>query len=105
MVQAIKQKNHVDIHADKYKLKLTLDHVLDTLGLPPCDDIQKARKVIRDAVDSDRTFQKHIDEVIKLATNIVYDKREKKEEEDQSWNANIYSESRPISFVILNPAF
>ena len=35
-------------------LRQVLDIVLDTLGLPQCDDIYRARKMIRDAVENDR---------------------------------------------------
>ena len=55
MVQAIEQKHaRIIIKTDKEKLKEALDIVLDTLGLPPCDDIHIARKMIRDTVKKDR---------------------------------------------------
>ena len=52
-------------------LKEALSLVLDTLGLPPCDDIFKARKMIRDQVKRDGSVKKYIEEVIKLAYNIA----------------------------------
>ena len=73
MVHAIEENNHgFIVYTNKEKLKEALDIVLDTLGLPPCDDIQKARTLIRKAVRKDRNLQEHIDDVIKLASNIVY---------------------------------
>ena len=58
------------------KLKEALDLVLDTLGLPECDDIYRARKMIREAVENDRSVQKEIDLIIKLSINVVYEKRD-----------------------------
>ena len=58
-------------------LRQVLALVLDTLGLPQCDDIYRARKMIRDAVERDREAKKEIDLVIKLATNVVYEKKDK----------------------------
>ena len=56
MVQAIVVNNNhgYNIATDMELLKKSIDLVLDTLGLPPCDDIYKARKMIRDAVKKDR---------------------------------------------------
>ena len=50
MVQAVEERHHGNIDTDRELLKQTLDLVLDTLGLPPCDDIYRARNMIRDAV-------------------------------------------------------
>lgn len=72
MVQAVEERQHGNIETDRELLKQTLDIVLDTLGLPQCDDIYKAREMIRDAVNQDRWFQEYIDKIIKLASNIVY---------------------------------
>ena len=58
------------------KLKEALDLVLDTLGLPECDDIYRAREMIRKAVEKDRSVQKEIDLIIKLSINVVYEKRD-----------------------------
>ena len=57
-------------------LKEALDLVLDTLGLPECDDIYRARKMIREAVENDKSVQKEIDLIIKLSINVVYEKRD-----------------------------
>ena len=56
MVQAIEENNNhgYNIATDMELLKESIDLVLDTLGLPPCDDIYKGRKMIRDAVKKDR---------------------------------------------------
>ena len=61
-----------------------MDLILDAIHLPPCDDIYVARKMVRQAVKRDRRVKAHIDEVIKLATGIVYkDSEEDKVEESQ----------------------
>ena len=66
MVEAI-EENIKDI-----KIKKSIDLILDTLGLPPCDDIHKARKMIRKAINNNRNVQKHIKEVIKLSYGVIH---------------------------------
>ena len=80
-------------------LKEALDIVLDILGLPPCDDIHEIRIMIRDVVENDRKVKMHIDEIIKLAANIVYGNEDKGTEEQLEQIASIKN------FVTLNPAF
>ena len=53
-------------------LKQSIDLILDTIGLPPCNDINKASKMIREAVKKDTRLKRHIDEVIKVCSDIVY---------------------------------
>ena len=86
-------------------LKKTIDLVLNTIGLSECDNIYEGRQMIRDAVNKDRDIENHIDEVINLATNIVYGK------EDQNSAASklsIESQLEKIesikSLVTQNPA-
>ena len=101
MVQAIEENRFGNIE----KLKRTIDLVLDTLGLPACDDIHVGRRMIREAVRNNRMFQENIGEIIKLASNIAYGK------EDQSAEGSNHSIERQIeqiesikSFVTQNPA-
>ena len=46
--------------------------ILDTLGLPPCDDVHEARRKVREIVRNDREVQFEIDEIIRLSANIAY---------------------------------
>ena len=105
MVEAIEEDNHGFIlYTDIEKLKEAMDLVLDTLGLPPCGDIQRARESIRRAIRKDRIKKEHIDYVIKLVSNIVYDTEDNNEERS---NASIERRMEQIddikSFVTLNP--
>ena len=52
MVQAIEENRFGNMEL----LKQTIHLVLDTLGLPACDDIYEGRRMIREAVKRDRTF-------------------------------------------------
>ena len=74
-----------------------MDLILDAIHLPPCDDIYVARKMVRQAVKRDRKVKAHINEVIKLATDIVY----KDSEEDESEESQLIPiEDIRSSFVI-----
>ena len=66
MVEAIEENDGGNL------IKQTLNLVLDTLGLPQCDNIFEARKMIHEEVKKDRTVQKHIDEIIKLSYNMIH---------------------------------
>ena len=55
MVEAI-EENH-----ENQTFKQAIDLVLDTLGLPPCDDISEAREMIREAIKNDRRVQNNIE--------------------------------------------
>ena len=68
--------------------------ILDAIGLPPCDDIQKARKMIREACEKDRTVRENIDEVIHLAVNIVHGK-----EDEQEINMSRVSQLLPVENI------
>ena len=105
MVQAIKVNHHGKIYlTDMELLKKTLDLVLDTIGLPECNNINEGRQMIRDAVSKDRNIEKCIDEVIKLASNIVYGKED---QESVDSHHSIESQLEQIesikSFVTQNP--
>ena len=83
--------------------------VLDTIGLPPCDDIYEASKMIRARCERDRNVMKHINEVIKLATNIVYGGGDEVASgSNPSINTSRESELEPrmpTNLVMQNPAY
>ena len=47
--------------------------ILDTLGLPACDDVYEARRKVREVIRNNREVHARIDEIIKLSANIAYD--------------------------------
>ena len=53
MVQTKEENHNANIYSEMGKLKQALDLVVDALSLPPCNDINIARKMIRDAVEKD----------------------------------------------------
>ena len=62
MVEAIEENNHgFVIYTDIEKLKEAMDLLLDTIGLPPCGDIQRARELIRRAIRQDRIKKEQVD--------------------------------------------
>ena len=62
MVEAIEENNHgFVIYTDIEKLKEAMDLLLDTIGLPSCGDIQRARELIRRAIRQDRIKKEQVD--------------------------------------------
>ena len=53
-----------------------MDLILNTIGLPSCDNALKARRIIKEAIQKDRHVQANIDEVAKLAADMVYSDEE-----------------------------
>ena len=54
--------------------------ILDTLGLPPCDDVHEARRKVREVIQNDREVEAKINEIIRLSANIAYGIEDKEDE-------------------------